>query len=307
MLDLAVAIAAILALIGLVAIVVRKFPTLAKIDTTSIPTEQQGALKARLMEQRLQRKMSNLRGNLGKILLPLGRRMWSGLRGLYDRLLSLEQRYRAKALNAPDLSPADQVKKEVHVETVIAAAEAALGRGELSEAEQHAIEVIAVDARNVEAYRILAQVYIGQKDYEHARETLNFLVDSLHVEDDELYAELGQVASQEGKFDEAKRDLEKSISLDAKVAGHYLDLCRVDLALGDSRAAFDHCRQAVELEPNNPKFLDALVDASIIAGKRDWAEETLKKLENVNPDNQKLTEFAGRIKALSQAKRRKSV
>lgn len=295
MIDLIVTILAVLALLGMITIVTRKFPTLAAIDTRVIPAERHGELKTKLIEQRMKRKLLTFIGLLFERFKPAGARISAFLRSRYHKLIELERRYRSRVDKTTDLSPAELEKKGQRLETLLAQADDALRREEYNLAESAAIELVSADPRNVQAFRVLAAVYLARKEFEQARETLQFIVERLHVEDDELYAELGQVATGEGKFEEAKRDLEKSIVLNGQVAQHHLDLCRVNLSLGDSTAAFEHCRSAVELEPNNPKFLDALVETSIVVGKKEWAQDAYKKLRAVNPENQKLSEFAGRI------------
>ncbi len=295
MVDLAVSLLALASFVGVVTIVARRFPTLAAIDTTSIPVERQGKLKTRLIEQRLKRKVELALRALLAALRPMSHAFTSFLRQRYERLLALERQYRTRVTTPTALSPEEREKKDFEIDRLLTAAHSALDRGAIEEAERDAIDVIAKDPRNVRAYRVLASVYLENKDYEHARETLEFIIQRLHVEDDEVYAELGQVDSGEGKLEEAKRDLEKSIAVNSQAAEHFLDLCRVNLALGDTASAFESCKRAVEIEPNNPKFLDALVETSIVSGKREWASETLEKLRAVNPENQKLEEFQARI------------
>ncbi len=307
MIDLVVAILAGLALLAIIVIVGRKFPMLASINTSTIPAERHQELKSKLMEDRLRRKLRGYATALGRGLQPLGAKTGRLLRTWYDRLLELERRYRAKVVHErTTTTPEQQAKQGVTRDTIVAEAEAAYHAGEYADAERKAIEAISFDPKHVPAYRVLADVAIEQRNFELARETLQFMIERLHVEDDEVYADLGQVASGEGKLDEAKQDFERSITLNANVAQHYLDLCRVELSLGDSAAAFESCRKAVGLEPNNPKFLDALVEASIIAGKRDWAAETLEKLRTVNPENQKIAELSARIEQLPPGRVRRS-
>jgi tetratricopeptide (TPR) repeat protein len=304
MLDLAVAILAVAALIGVIAIVARRFPSLAAIDTSTIPAERHDELKTRLIEERLRRKAGRVLHALAARLKPIGRIVRTETQRRYRQLLELEQRYRTRATVGAH-SPAERVKVAATVESLLTEASAALKAGNLNSAEQRVIEAIRISPRSVAAYRVLANVYREQKDYEHARETLTFVIERLHVEDDEVYAELGQAAAGEGNLEAAKHDLEKSISLNQTAAEHYLDLCRVNLMLGDSAAAFDCCRTAVELEPNSPKYLDSLVEASILSGKREWADETLAKLRAVNPENQKLSELAARIEAMPKSRSRR--
>lgn len=292
-----VAILAAAALIGVIVIVTRRFPSLAAIDTSTIPAERHDELKARLIEERLRRKAGRLLTAVGVRLKPIGTSLRAELQRRYRQLLELEQRYRTRATTGLG-TPEEQIKVAATVQSRLAEATQALHEGNLTTAEQRAIEAIRINPRSVAAYRLLANVYLEQKEYEQARETLTFIMGRLHVADDELFAELGLAAAGEGNLEEAKHDLEQSIRLKGSAAEHYLDLCRVNLMLGDSAAAFDNCRTAVELEPNNPKYLDALVEASIISGKRDWAKETLEKLRGVNPENQKLEVLAARIEAM---------
>ncbi len=304
MIDIAIGAVAAGSLIAIIAVIARKFPKLAAIDTKVIPAEQHDELKSKLIEQRFKRRLTGLAGSVGKVARPVAGKLKTLLVSQYHNLLELEKRYRLRTKQASLAAPEARAEKAELIERALADAGNAATKEDYATAEQKAIEAISIDPRSVVAYRLLASIYTAQKDYEHARETLMFIIDRLKVEDDELYAELGIVATGEGNLDEAKRDFEKSIVINGHVAQHYLDLSRVQLALGDAVASFESCRHAVELEPNNPKFLDALVDTSIVAGKREWAEETLGKLRSVNPENQKLAEFASRIEAMPIGPRR---
>ncbi|MBI4089951.1 MAG: tetratricopeptide repeat protein [Candidatus Kerfeldbacteria bacterium] len=300
---MAVAILATAALLAIVVIVARRFPSLAAIDTSIIPAERQDELKARLIEERLRRRAARLGRAVNARLKPMLASFQASVRRRYHQLLELEQRYRARATTGPETRE-EQVKAAATVESRLAEATQAWHDGNLTTAEQRAIEAIRINPHSVAAYRLLANIYLEQKEYEQARQTLEFIMERLHVADDELYAELGLAAAGEGKLEEAKRDFEQSIKLKSTVAEHYLELCRVHLMLGDSASAFESCRTAVELEPKNPKYLDALVEASIISGKREWAKETLEKLRSVNPENQKLEALAARVEGMPKTRTR---
>lgn len=302
MIDLLVATLALASLVAIIVIIVRKFPKLSSINTAVIPAEQHGELKAKLIEDRFKRRMASMVKQVGVRMKPFGSSLHSFAKARYQQLLDMERRYRARTMTTAATTPEARFKNAERIDQVLSDAASAMSAGDYAKAEQSAIEVVGINPRSVAAYKLLAEIYLNQKDYEHARETLIFIIERLKVEDDELYAELGQAASGEGKFDEARRDLEQSIKIDSHVAQHHLDLSRVHLALGDSQAAFESVRQAVELEPNSPKFIDALVEAAIVAGKRDWASESLEKLRSVNSENQKLEEFAARIEALPKTK-----
>ena len=60
--------------------------------------------------------------------------------------------------------------------------------------------------------------------------------------------------------------------------------------------------QAVELEPQNPKYLDLLIETAIICGDKATAVRSLEELRLVNPDNQKLDSFRERITKIANRK-----
>ena len=62
--------------------------------------------------------------------------------------------------------------------------------------------------------------------------------------------------------------------------------------------ACDAIQQAVELEPQNPKYLDKLVEISVLCGDKKKAEEAYNQLRMVNPENQKLVVFKDKIDQL---------
>lgn len=50
-------------------------------------------------------------------------------------------------------------------------------------------------------------------------------------------------------------------------------------------------QDALNLEPNNPKYVSALLELSIEARNKSLAVRTFDKLKQVNPENEKLDEL----------------
>ena len=50
-------------------------------------------------------------------------------------------------------------------------------------------------------------------------------------------------------------------------------------------------RKSLEIQPNSPKYLDFLLQVSIMVQDKKLANETLQSLAKVNPENQKLEEY----------------
>ncbi len=82
------------------------------------------------------------------------------------------------------------------------------------------------------------------------------------------------------------------------IAYYYYSLGQVNHALEDFDTALINFKDAVQLEENNPKYLDMLIEISLIVRNRLLALDTLKKLKEVNPDNQKLEEFEVKIREM---------
>jgi hypothetical protein len=59
-----------------------------------------------------------------------------------------------------------------------------------------------------------------------------------------------------------------------------------------------NARKALEIEPNNPRYLDTILEISIIKKDKVLANETYKRLKEVNPENQKLAEIKEEIAEL---------
>ena len=51
----------------------------------------------------------------------------------------------------------------------------------------------------------------------------------------------------------------------------------------------------MELEPENPKYIDKLIEISIIVGNKKIAKSGLSQLKKVNPENNKLALFEQKI------------
>jgi tetratricopeptide (TPR) repeat protein len=78
----------------------------------------------------------------------------------------------------------------------------------------------------------------------------------------------------------------------------YFSLSRVEKEGDNLDAALENIREALDLEPNNPRFLDLILDLSIIKKDKELATESWEKLTAVNPENNKLGEWREKIAAL---------
>ena len=82
------------------------------------------------------------------------------------------------------------------------------------------------------------------------------------------------------------------------VSPRFYHLAELLLKVEQPEVAKESIVQAVELEPQNPKYLDLLTETAIICRDKDLALQSYNDLRGVNPDNQKLDGFKDRIDQL---------
>ena len=183
------------------------------------------------------------------------------------------------------------------IEEWLSKAEEHIDRNELKDAEQCFIEVLKLDEKNVEAYRGLGKVYLDLERYKEASAIFKFLL-KLSPQDDRALNRLAMASIGQNKYEDAAKALEKAVEINDGLAIRFFDLGRLYQELERPAAALRNFQKASDIEPGNPKYLDQLLEISIITGDRCLAEEAYERLEAVNPDNQKLPEFRERLEEM---------
>ncbi|PIW37085.1 MAG: hypothetical protein COW24_01980 [Candidatus Kerfeldbacteria bacterium CG15_BIG_FIL_POST_REV_8_21_14_020_45_12] len=184
-----------------------------------------------------------------------------GLQKIYHKLQQLERRY-----SHADKKPQTQEEKEQRRSKVAALLEDGATKFKdenYADAEQVLLDVIRLSPKEIEAYEYLGEIYLARKEYDHAIETLKFARE-LNPNDDRIYLDLGNVFEQQGSLERAT----------------------------------ENYKQCVKLAPNNPRNLSALLNVALAKKDRFLARETLWKLKEVNPENQKLAELDAQVKEL---------
>lgn len=274
-------------------IVMRKFSAIANMDTKSMPEVKEAEAKKRIMAERLKRKMGQGLAKARPAARFVSGKLGESFKKLYRKALEVERKYQKQASLENGQDEVDEQK----IKELLGQAEELFKNEKYPEAEQKYIKVVGLDPKNVEAYRGLGDIYTEQKNYDQAKETLEFAL-KLNENDAQTLSRLGRITSQKGSLDEAKKYYLESIALSSQTAATHVDLALVCKAAGDQEESFKCLQQASEIEPNNPRYLDLLLEMSIILGKKDVAKETLKKLKEVNPDNQKLKEREKEIRKM---------
>ncbi len=248
----------ILSLAGIIFIIIKKFPVLASINVESIKSEQEAVKKEKIIAERLSRKISGAGKFLYAALLPIGRAAKELFSKVYVRVLDWEKKYGKKREK-----PAAPPNAREQIKTLFFEVEECSRTGKAEEVEKKCINIIALDHKNIEAYKKLGEVYLEQKNYENAYETFKHIL-KLNPDDIETLLDLGTLHKERGENEEALVNF----------------------------------RRAAEIEPTSPRNLDFLIDISIIVKNKDLAWESFAKLREVNPENQKLAELEERIRRI---------
>lgn len=240
-------------------IVFKKLSQLRILDVEALPEEKMHGVKATLFQKRMERATKERFSFLLKIFSFFWREVSRNGRRLVQKVYVIEQKYRKLQKGEANDQPADPEA----VRKLMDEAAALIKDEEYFEAEKRLIEVISRHPKHIKAYENLGHLYVLDRKYEQARETLNFAL-KINPDDASVCVALGELEN----------------------------------ILGNTAAAFQEFTKAIALRPNNPRYLDFFIEAAILEKNKIEANRGLEKLQEVNPENQKIVSFTERIVAL---------
>lgn len=283
-------------LLGILIVIIRRFPTLAAIDTASAASSLDKK-KSNLIEERLKRKLQKVWSTMAAVGRPLGQRLqwvWSASQ---KKLTALEHEYKIRSLPV-FLNRRQRHRLDQDIQALLGQAEVFITDGEYQAAEEKALQAIRLEPRSVPAYEMLGKIYLGNKQYGYVKEVYKYLL-KLTGEKDAIYQHLGEADLAEGHYQEAESEFQRAIDLNKNISTYYLELAQVYRATNEWAKAFRQIEEAARLEPNNPKVLDEYIEISIGAGKKQFAESALKTLVASNPENTKIADWRERIATMN--------
>ena len=256
----------IIAVVVILAIIVKKLPALAILDVANVPGEKEAKFKEQIIKARVDRDLTRLTGWFGRFWLGFSRRWQSLLQTQQANLKKIKVSYAAN-LRMP------WQEKQKRLQALAGEAQEAIKKEDSSVAEEKLVEIITLDRKNLLAFVQLAALYDTQKKWLEARQTYEYAL---------------KLAKHRGKVD----------SGEIKIQEIYFSLAGVEKEAEDWDAALENIREALDLEPNSPRYLDLIIDLSIMRKDKDLAREFWNKLATVNPENQKLGEWQEKIENL---------
>ena len=292
----------ILVALGVVVVIcVRKFPDVANLDVDRLPEDKIAKTKQKLIEERFKRVIEKTRGRFGFVVQPL-MNAWDGAQSWFRKkvgtskafLLKAEKTYAPCKNKESVVAPAEKADR---VERILADADAYFEAGSYTDAEHKYLEVVRLDQNNSMAYRGLGKVYMKNGAYDDAIKTFEFLL-KLTPQDDTGYVKLGKTAVLAGNDEQAARYYEQALAMNAEVPVRHFELAGIYKELGLLDKARAEGKRALAFEPANPRYLDGLLEISIMKGIKKESMELYKRLRLVNPENKKLDEFKERLDTL---------
>ena len=271
-------------------ITVRKFPALASLDAANIPAEKEARIKERILSSRLKRNILKWSVKIGKVWRPVAGGSANFFRWLYRRLIDLKEGYKMRPVVLPE-----EVKKNIQM--LFEEADNLRRQNELALVEKKLIEIISFEPKSIKAFKQLAQLYFERKELEEAKQTFEHIL-KLHEGDEEAYEGLAQIATNSGNLDIAREEYLASLGFDKQRSQTLYNLALVYEQMNNQTEALNTVKQALILEPMNPRYLDTALRLSIMLKDKEIALESYEDLKQSNPDNQKLVEFKEQIDLL---------
>ncbi len=255
-------------LLIILAIILKKFPALAILDINNMPGEKEAKFKDQIIKQKVERDLARVGGRVARVWLFVSKRVSGFLQSSQSQLKKIKNSYKS----AIKIS---QVEKQKRIKDLFVAYTDSLKKESYNEAEEKLVEIISLDQKNISAFFKLGSLYDEQKKWSEARQTYQYAL---------------KLAKQfSGDID---------LMAELTIQEIFFSLAWVEREAGDLEAALENIREALELEQNSPRFLDLILDLSIMKKDKESALLYLEKLALVNPENNKLSDFQEKVENL---------
>jgi tetratricopeptide (TPR) repeat protein len=243
----------------IIVISVRKFSVLSNLDVDNIPAEKEARFKERIISNRIKRNTVKWWSKFSRLVAPLF--VWLGdfLKDYYYKLHELKKEYQPEVKLSTD-------EKESLIGKTLADVEELYRQEDYEAAEKSLIDIISQDPTNLKAFKKLADIYLEENNFEEAKQTYEHILKLLETKD--LVAD----------------EIEK----DRQTAQIYFNLAEVESEQARYDQAITYAKQALKIEPNNPRYLDTMLEISIIKKDKIQALDAYEKLRKSNPENEKL-------------------
>jgi len=261
----------------------RKIPKLKALDTETVPESKTAETRNRILLARMKRKTKIGKEIVQKGAKPVFGAIKNSLAKFFKKIYDLEKKYKKEAEEKVPLKGKDLDQK---IKTYLQEAEALVKAEKYSDAEKKYIEIVSLEPKNLIAYRGLAHIYQEQKEYKQALQTLQFVLKVIVKESRSVT-----------KKDDLGREI-KTVSNASELVEAHTDLGQIYELMNKNEKTFEHYEKALQFQPNNPRNLDQMIQIGIIVKNKSLVIDLIKRLEEVNPDNQKLKDYQEKVTEL---------
>lgn len=288
---------AFIALIVMGLIVAKHWDEIRLLDPMTIKEEQQRRQRHELLVRRFDRVSAEKFLPVRRVGQAIGR----GVKSFYDswnkRMQQLEEVYRktTKPLMAM-ASPSTRERMKVLMDEARSLAR----DSKWAEAERRLLDILQIDAKNADSYKLLGQIYLKQKLFPQAKETFEFLV-KMKKANDTVYAGLAEIANAEGNHRLAEQMLHKALEASPRQAHRHAELARFYLdRVSLPEKAWLYAKQAQVLEPGSVKYLELSLEAAIASGDVQEAQRRLEKLRLATDDQAKWHSWREKVQSIAK-------
>lgn len=260
---------AALSMIAIFVVIVRKFSVLSILNTENIPGEKEASFKKEIIKKRVNRDLSRIFKFLPLFATSVKKRVKSSLLYLENSLNKVKLSYLKKKFVS--VGEKNQMIKDLFRE-----ADVLEKREEFALAENKFLEIINLDQNNLKAFFYLGKVYYDLNKLTESIQTLGYALKLAIKEKKEL------------------GELEGDIS----IAEIYFSLAEVAKDMERYDYALEAISEALDIEANNPRYLDLVIDLSIIKKDKNLATSYVARMSEINPDNNNLKSWREEIMSL---------
>lgn len=258
----------------------RHLPELKVLDISTIPEEKQDKNKITILEAKFMRQKKTADQKIGQVLTPLKGYVGSIIDKAQHNVAVLEKKYKRQG-------EVEEVRTK-SIDELFVEAKANMSASDYPQAEKDLIEIISRDKKNMGAYEMLFDIYRLSKNYSQAEEIARYLIKLKSLK----YRKHKNVDSlKKEKIEDTEVEVLQSLDVDGELAQYYNDLASIYELMDKKDKALEAYMKANAILPNNPKFLDKVIDLAISVGDKSLAKKTYKRLKEINPENAKLDVF----------------
>lgn len=266
------------------------------IEVKETVQEKQMQVKKRLLESKLEKSFINF----GKTVLAQADSFFNKFKK-DKKSIRIVKKKKGYSMGMP--AKLKKEKKEVELDDdrkkagLLLEAEASLKKRQIDEAEDKFIELLQMDAKNISAYMGLGKIYVARKEWQTAEEAYRYII-KIDKKFLDGYRELARVFELTKRWDELKKLGQEILNLGHREAWIYEKLGMAYKKTGYPDKAENYFKSAVEIEPQNERLLDELLEVAIINKNKPLAKKAFNTLSGISRDEMKIQGYRDKIDIL---------